>query len=213
MSGKSAYFRDEHGNLLHFEQIYDLYFDEIFRHILRRVGQVAEAEDLTAQTFEKVLQALGRFRFRGTPLSAWVYRIATNEVNSYFRKLKHRQAPPPTTETPSSLLSPEQELAEAEQELEKNHLFVALTACIRELKPIDQSLIVMRYLEKKSFSEIAQILKKRRGSVITRTHRALAKLKLLLEKRGIDDERFRKSIAEPASTTYSSGSVQAEFAR
>lgn len=213
MRPKPAYFRDELGNLLNFEQIYDLYFDDIFRHILRRVGQVAEAEDLTAATFEKALQALGRFRWRGTPLAAWIYRIATNEVNSYFRKLKRQQGAPILEETPSECLSPEEELTEAEHDLAKSHLFVELTKCIRELKPLDQSLVVMRFLEKKSFPEIATILKKRQGSVITRTHRALAKLKVLLEKRGIDDERFRKSIAESRRATYSGGSVQAEFAR
>jgi len=211
MPGSKDYFRDEHGNLIGFDQIYDLYFEDIFNHILRRVGNVTEAEDLTALTFEKVMQSLGQFRWRGVPLSSWVYRIATNLANSHFRRQK-KQMGSMLEEPPSTRLSPEQELFEAENELARHHLFLELNQCIRELKPLDQTLIVMRYLENRSFKEIAAILNKRTGTAITRTHRALGKLKVLLEKRGINDERFRKSIEEPAAAQYSGRSVQAEFA-
>ena len=212
MAQKKDYFRDEQGNLVGFDQIYDLYFEDIFHHILRRVGNATEAEDLTAVTFEKVLQSLGQFQWRGAPLASWLYKIATNQVNSYFRRQK-RQMDSILEEPPSVRLSPEQELFDAETEIAKYRLFGELNKCIRELKLQDQTLIVMRYLENRSFKDIAAILNKRTGTVITRTHRALSKLKVLLEKRGINDERFRKSIEEYAPTPYSGRSVQAEFAR
>ena len=64
-----------------FDQLYDRHFEAIFRYVLRRVANVAEAEDLTAQTFYKALRRFWRFRWTGGNASAWLYRIATNEVN------------------------------------------------------------------------------------------------------------------------------------
>ena len=66
------------------EALYDAHFDAIFRYVVRRVGSVAEAEDLTAQTFYKALRSLRRFT-EDNP-KAWLYRIATNEVNDHFRR-------------------------------------------------------------------------------------------------------------------------------
>lgn len=212
MAIAQTYIRDEKGNYLSFEQVYDLHFDNVFQHILRRVGKVAEAEDLTAITFEKAMKAMGRFRWRGIPISAWILRIATNQVNSFFRQMQRQATTNLQQEAPSSRLSPEQELEAAEQELAKNNLFQVLSKCIQDLPAIDQSIVVMRHLEGRSFLEIANILKKRRGTVITRSHRALAKLKQLLEHRGISDERFRKSLEEPSTANYSGGQVQTELA-
>ena len=67
-----------------FGRLYDEHFEAIFRHVLLRVGDVAE--DLTSQTFFKALKGFWRLRLSGAPSAAWLYRIATNEVNSHFRR-------------------------------------------------------------------------------------------------------------------------------
>jgi len=212
MSPAHGCIRDNLGNLLTFEQIYDRFFNDVFQHILRRVGQVAIAQDLTATTFEKVMNSLGRFQWRGVPVNAWVLRIATNQVNTYFRKQKYTPTEDLVFDLPSRRLSPEEELVQAERELENHQMFKTLTVCLRQLKPLDQSLIVMRYLEGRTYQEIGQILKKRTGTLATRTHRALGKLKDLLERRGLSYERFKESTENPAPAHHRSGKVQAEFA-
>ena len=209
------YIRDEQGNLVPFEQIYDRYFEPIFHYILHRLANVADAEDLTAQTFFKALRGLWKFRWSGVPFSAWLYRIATNEIHSFMRQ-KGRQrraglaeAPAPETET---ALAEDSELADAEKKLRQNRLFMELAACIQMLKPEEQALVVLHYLEQKPYAEIAQILGKRQGTLVMRTHRALKKLKEKLEQRGIDHEEIRASFKTTAYTGYQGADIQAEFA-
>ncbi|CAM2007956.1 RNA polymerase sigma factor [Acanthopleuribacter pedis] len=202
-------FRDEQGNLVPFEQLYDRYFDTIFHHILYRVGSAADAEDLTAQTFFKALKNHWRFRWQGVPVLAWLYRIAGNETNSFLRKNKRRVLTDGARfdETQTGGTNPaDQELISAERELAKFQAFGAIQESITKLKPIDQTLIVLRFLEQKSFKEIADITGKRVGAVTMRTHRALNALRAHLEERGIDHERLRENT-ERAGQTQTSGSV------
>lgn len=204
--------KDENGNLVRFEQLYDTYFQPIFNYILHRVANVAEAEDITSQTFFKALRNLSRFRWSGGSFQAWLYRIATNEVNSHYRKKKDNRSLDDSTPHPADAVTSDAELMEAEQKLTKNKMFLDLQAAMLKLKPIDQTLITLRYFEHKTFSEIAGIVRKREGAITMRTHRALTKLKSELEKRGIDHERIRGSFEEHQPARYSGGGVQARFA-
>ena len=197
-----------------FEEIYERHFDPIFKFILHRVANVAEAEDLTSLTFFSALKNFWKFRWTKAPVSAWLYRIAINEVNGYFRARGKTNDSPYDEEAPIAdpRSAVERELHEAEQELHRNQLYMDLHACLVELKPDEQTLIVLRFYEHKSFAEIAQIMRKREGSLVMRAHRALAKLKKELEKRGIDHERLRDCFEEPAQTEYSGERLQTGFA-
>lgn len=153
-----------------------------------RVGNVAEAEDVTSQTFFKALRSYWRFRWLGGSASGWLYRIAANEVANHFR----RQRPSRPLEEPDALVL--QEAEEADRSLSRNEIFAELTAALRCLRPDEQTLLVLRYLEEKPFQEI---VRKRIGTVTMRTHRALRKLKTELESRGVDHERFSRRICKP----------------
>src|SRR5436305_2441957 len=75
---------DEHA----FAALYDRHLDRVFRHIYYRVGNRADAEDLTQQVFLKAWQAVGRYRQTGAPFIAWLLTIAHNLVVSFYRKGK-----------------------------------------------------------------------------------------------------------------------------
>jgi RNA polymerase sigma factor (sigma-70 family) len=108
-------------------------------------------------------------------------------------------------------LSPvDREALEAEQILSRNEMFRELNRSLRRLKPEEQALVVLRYLEEKPFAEIARILGKRTGAVTMRAHRALKKLRSDLEKRGVDHERLREGLAQPSRPGYPGGRVQAD---
>jgi RNA polymerase sigma-70 factor, ECF subfamily len=199
--------RDESGRSVPFEELYDRHFDAIFRHVLHRVGNVAQAEDLTSQTFFKALKGLWRFRWSRGSFQAWLYRIATNEVNTHFR----RRRPSDPLDGFEDRSPVGQEASEADSVLSRNELFGELSRCLRRLHPEEQALVVLRYLEEKPFAEIAAILKKRTGAVTMRTHRALDKLKRELEQRGVDHERLREELEEPA-TRGPGGPIQADLA-
>jgi RNA polymerase sigma-70 factor, ECF subfamily len=71
-----------------FKPLYEKYFKKIFLFVLRRVGEKEIARDITQQVFLKALNSIRKFQLRGLPFSAWLFRIAINECNDYFRKSK-----------------------------------------------------------------------------------------------------------------------------
>ncbi|MCD6271165.1 sigma-70 family RNA polymerase sigma factor [bacterium] len=165
-----------------FGLIYDKYYQPIFGYILRRTANVALAEDLTAQTFLKALKNLWRFRWQNVTISAWLYRIATNEVNSYYRKKKgFKNVSLEEAKNLKSDINVLEEIQKAEEELQKEKDFLLLHKKIAKLKPKYQTVIALRFFEKKKVSEIAQILGKPEGTIKAQIHRALRQLKKLLE--------------------------------
>ena len=75
-----------------FREIYETYFDKIFRYLAIKTGDRTEAEDMTQQVFLKALQSISSFKWKGVPFSAWLYRIAHNQVIDYYRKQKKKAA-------------------------------------------------------------------------------------------------------------------------
>ena len=72
-----------------FGELYEKYFDRIFNFIYRQTDDEELTDDLCSQTFLSVLKNIGRYEFRGVPFSAWLYKIASNEVNKHYRKKKN----------------------------------------------------------------------------------------------------------------------------
>ena len=69
-----------------FGVLFDAYYVPIKKYVLRRTGDYHTANDIVSETFLKAFLAIDHFAWRGVPLKAWLYRIATNEVNQYFRR-------------------------------------------------------------------------------------------------------------------------------
>ena len=72
-----------------FRTLYDRYYESIFRFIFKRSADETLSADLTSQTFLKAMQKIDKYVFKGVPFSAWLFRIASNEVAQHFRKLKN----------------------------------------------------------------------------------------------------------------------------
>ena len=67
------------------EELYLLHFDRIYSYLHMSVGNRHDAEDLTTQTFLKMLESIGRFQWQSAPFSAWLFRIAHNLAMDHFR--------------------------------------------------------------------------------------------------------------------------------
>jgi RNA polymerase sigma-70 factor (ECF subfamily) len=196
-----------------FGRVYDAHFQTIFNYILYRTGSVTLAQDLTAQTFFNALNNIGNFRFRGISINAWLYRIATNEVNGHFRKQKRRSFT--AIDTLSENLTddgdrPDQEVEKAEEVLRKKKLFRLLHQCIQELKPLEQALVTMRYFERKPYAEIAEALGHREQTLRMRNSRLLKKLKKILMTKGFDHERIRDASIQHTQTGTNSNVISAK---
>ena len=75
-----------------FGELYEKYFDRIFNYVYRQTDDEELTADLCSQSFLIVLKHLDRYEFRGLPFSAWLYRIASNEVNKHYRKQKRARS-------------------------------------------------------------------------------------------------------------------------
>jgi RNA polymerase sigma-70 factor (ECF subfamily) len=151
------------------EELYLLHFDRIYSYLHVTVGNRHDAEDLTTQTFLKMLEAIGRFRFGAAPFSAWLFRIAHNLAMDHFRSTKRIQLEEDV---------PEEGDAEPSAEVEA---FVAIGKAsmldlIEELSPEQKQVLTLKFVFDFSNGEAATVLGKTEGAVKSLQHRALIAL-------------------------------------
>ena len=138
-------------NPARFRPLYERYYESIFRFIFRRTADGDLAADICSQVFLKALQRLGGYQFRGVPFSAWLFRIASNEVAQHFRQNSQKR----TVSVEENTLSEVAEEMEVEGELwEVEDLVQALDT----LKPDELTLIELRFFEQRPFKEVAEIM-------------------------------------------------------
>lgn len=154
----------------YFTPIYEKYHEQIFRFIYQRMDQEEDASDLTSQVFLKALVNLNRFEFRGFPFSSWLYRIALNEVNQYYRQTKNRRVVNIDEVIIKTVI---EEAGDSYDESTRARLIKVLS----DLHPDKLTLIEMRFFEKRSFKEIAEVLKITENNAKVRTYRILADMK------------------------------------
>lgn len=165
-----------------FAKLYDEYYPRIFGYILRRTANLEAAQDITSETFLKALARLWQFRWRNVSFSSWLYKIASNEINQYFRKAEYRKSVSleELQEQGFELLSPddpESELIEAQERLKQHQEFLEVQRRITRLPAKYQEVIALRFFEKKQVNEIAEILGKKEGTIKSLLHRAIEKLR------------------------------------
>ena len=69
-----------------FGELYKLYVEQVFRYLFSRIGNVHEAEDVTAQTFLAAFESFDKFRQDGH-FASWLFGIARNKAMDHFRRL------------------------------------------------------------------------------------------------------------------------------
>ena len=152
------------------EALYLLHFDRIYSYLHMSVGNRHDAEDLTTQTFLRMLEAIGRFRWRSAPFSAWLFRIAHNLAMDHFRSTKRWQ---PEEEVPE----PEgAEESSAEEDALESIGRQSMLELIENLSHEQQQVLTLKFVFNFSNGEAATILDKSEGAVKSLQHRALASL-------------------------------------
>ena len=152
------------------ESLYLIHFDRIYSYLHMSVGNRHDAEDLTTQTFLKMLEAIGRFRWQSAPFSAWLFRIAHNLAMDHFRANKRWQ---PEEDVPE----PEgAEESSAEDEALESIGQASMLELIESLSQDQQQVLTLKFVFNFSNGEAATILEKTEGAVKSLQHRALASL-------------------------------------
>jgi RNA polymerase sigma-70 factor (ECF subfamily) len=153
--------------------IYDTFSPGIYRYAIRLTGDQDLAEECVAETFSRLLQA---FKLRKGPrdyLQAYLYRIAHNWIVDYFRN-KSNEPSKINDRHPDDEPSPEEQAGNVLENFQLRQAILALT-------PEQQQVIALKYLQGFDNMEIARILKKPVGAVKSLQHRALARLKKLMD--------------------------------
>lgn len=173
-----------------FGTLYDVHYSQVFNYVLRRTANIQAAQDITSEVFFKALKNISRFRWQGTPFSAWLYRIANNETATYFRHGKNAAVRWEDVSEFDERSSPaaDEELVEAEADLERHEQYLALHDHIRGLDTKYQEVIALRFFENKQINEISAILRKREGTVKSLLHRGLEKLRKSMERCNLSQE-------------------------
>lgn len=172
-----------------FGKLYEDYVERIFNYVYYRTGNQHDAEDLTARVFFRAMRRIPQYQERGLPVSAWLYRIAHNLVANWHRDRGRRpeiSLDDGFTAIPHSE-HPEITLLQLE---EQDHLL----RIIRDLPPERQQLIILKFVEHMSNSEIGQIMGRTEGAVKSLYHRTLLSLRVEMDTLSEDDNMDSKGI-------------------
>jgi RNA polymerase sigma-70 factor (ECF subfamily) len=152
------------------EELYLLHFDRIYSYLHMSVGNRYDAEDLTTQTFVKMLESIGRFRWQAAPFSAWLFRIAHNLAMDHFRATRRWQPEEDVPEPPGS--------EEASAEEQAMHVLgrESMLGLIDKLSHEQQQVLTLKFVFNFPNAEVATILGKTEGAIKSLQHRALVSL-------------------------------------
>jgi RNA polymerase sigma-70 factor, ECF subfamily len=159
------------------EELYLIHFDRIYGYLHVSVGNRPDAEDLTTQTFVKMLESIGKFRWQSAPFSAWLFRIAHNLAMDHFRASKRWQ---PEEEVPEP---PPDESTSAEAGALESIGQKSMLELIEDLSAEQRQVLILKFVFNFSNAEAATILGKSEGAIKSLQHRALVSLQKQLETR------------------------------
>ncbi len=147
-----------------FADLYDIYFDRLYAYVARRVVSREETEDLVSEVFHKALANLRRFEWQGAPFSAWLFRIAANEIADLSPRLGRERA-----------IEASPESGEGDQEEAQDRSKVL--ALVRELPEDQRRVLELRFMEEKSTREVAELLGRSEGAIKQLQFRGLQSLR------------------------------------
>jgi RNA polymerase sigma-70 factor (ECF subfamily) len=154
--------------------LYQLHVQKIFRYVVCRVPSNADAEDVTAEVFVNMVEGLPTYNVTDVPFEAWLYRIAASRVADFYRRSNRRAHEDLSENLHDSTPLPE-ELIQQNQALDR------LRGALRQLPDEYQTILIMRFVERKSHAEVAQLIGKTVPAVRNAQHRALIRLSELLD--------------------------------
>lgn len=157
-------------NTKNFEPLYKKYFPVIVRFVYQRVNDKNDAYDITSVVFYDALRNLNKYKNKGVPFSAWLYRIAINKINEAYRKSKSQRVIAIDNEGLGLLKN---EVEETTSSTVDEKLF----AVLEKLETEDMEFIQMRFFEARPFKEICDITGLGDSACKMKIYRILEKLK------------------------------------
>lgn len=157
-----------------FVALYDRYVGRLYAYARRETGDTALAQDIVSATFEKALRKLPSFQWRGAGFSAWLFKIARNEILMHYRK-RRRILP-----LSSRLTGP----VHVELTVQARQEHDEVVHAMGQLSSRDQELLRLRYYEQLTHREIGEMLGKSPRAISVAVHRSLKRLRKALGEEG-----------------------------
>ena len=156
-----------------FARLYEAHVERVYHYLLSRIGEPADAEDVTAEVFIRAMNALPTYRTRRAPFIAWLFRIAHNQaVNHLKRRTRRAETPLPDTAIASS------DTAEAALSLASSR---EVSRAMRSLTDLQRQVLSLRVAGELAISEVARVMHRSEGAVKALQHSALRALRRMLE--------------------------------
>lgn len=165
----------QEGDMGAFSELYDRYYDVVFRYVLFRMNDRTLAEDITQEAFVRALRRIGSVTYQGRDIAAWFVTIARNLIFDHVKSSRYRleSTTADIIELSPSTHGPEQQVLDGATNDE-------LFRCVRKLNPDQQECIQLRFLQGLSVAETARIMERNEGAVKALQHRAVRRLAQLL---------------------------------
>jgi len=171
--------RAKAGDARAFGLLYEAYLDAIYRYVYFRVSDVAEAEELTDDVFVRAWEALPDYEIQPGRFSPWLYRIAHNLVVDHYRRRTLQEETQP-------LFAVKESLPSVEEMVGKKQAVARAVNAVNRLSQLEQSVLLLRFVEQLPYREIAEIVGKSEGACRVIQYRALGTLRDLLEEEKAD---------------------------
>jgi RNA polymerase sigma-70 factor, ECF subfamily len=183
--------RAQDGHQDAFAALYDRYRDTVYRFVYFRVGNRQTAEDLTSETFARMLKRINSFTWQGRDFAAWLVTVARNLTADHFKSGRYRlEVLTATSGISGDPTLPgyfEQDpLAPHRPEDETVDYLTArrLAAAVKKLNPEQEECIVLRFYKGFSVAEVAEVVGKNEGAIKALQYRAVRALARVLAEEG-----------------------------
>ena len=152
-----------------FEPLYVKYYEPVIKFVYKRVESFDDCKEVTSIVFTKALTNIHKYKDYGFPFSSWLYRIAINEINQFYRDSGKMRA--------ISIDEKGIKNMAAETETEKQELVAHLKQALQYLTEEELLLMEFRYFEERPFAEIGEIMGITENNAKVKTYRVLDKLR------------------------------------
>ena len=153
--------------------LYQAFSQTIYRFIALRVPTNADAEDLTAEVFVSMVKGLPSYQITSVRFEAWLYRIATSRIADFYRRNNRRSHVELSETLFDSNPLPEETVLQ-------NQALDHLREALQQLPEDHQTILILRFVERKSHEEVAELMGRTVSSVKSAQYRALRRLTALL---------------------------------
>ena len=165
----------QHGDREAFAQLYEANVDRVYRYVRARVGEPADAEDVTAEVFIRAMNALSSYRERGLPLIAWLYRIGRNEAANFMKRRGRRDE--------SSLLDTVAAKDDPAETAVNQITYDEVVNGMGSLTELQREVLSLRFAGQLSIAETAVSMNRSEQAVKFLQHSALRAMRRVLEPR------------------------------